>query len=489
MIKNEREYRITKAQAEKFERALARFAQPAGVDGEIHPLLRKAQEDALRSQLADLRTELEEYEALRAGRRAVPDLRSFTDLPQQLIRRRIAAGLSQKDLANRLGLKEQQVQRYEATDYASASFTRLVEVIRALEMEPAPDLVSAVASGISFPVLLKRLDGLGFDREFVTSRLIPGRIVAQLEDDGSDHAHQPQLVHQAAEYAGRVLDLPASELLGQAPPQLGTAAALSGVRFKVAAHANERRLIAYTVYAHYLALLLLEATRHLPRKPIPIEPDQVREGILASYGSVTLEPVLRYIWDLGVPVLPLRDRGAFHGACWRAGGRNVIVLKQRTRSAARWMFDGLHEMRHAGQEPERDEFSLVESDEEETARWQQPDEQVASQFAGNVVLAGRAEELALRCARTAGMDVRRLKTVVPQVATAAGVPLDGLANYMAFRLALEGHNWWPTATTLQASDTDPWAIARDVLLERADLGQLNEVDRELLSQALAEGEG
>ena len=44
----------------------------------------------------------------------------------------IAVGISQKELAARLGLKEQQIQRYEATDYASASLARVNAVIRAL---------------------------------------------------------------------------------------------------------------------------------------------------------------------------------------------------------------------------------------------------------------------------------------------------------------------------------------------------------------------
>jgi len=40
--------------------------------------------------------------------------------------------LSQKDLAERLGLKEQQVQNYEATEYTSASMARVRAVIEAL---------------------------------------------------------------------------------------------------------------------------------------------------------------------------------------------------------------------------------------------------------------------------------------------------------------------------------------------------------------------
>jgi ribosome-binding protein aMBF1 (putative translation factor) len=130
MIKNERQYAITKTQAEKFARALEELkGQPAGA---VSPLLRKAEEDALRSQLEDLRAELKQYELLRSGQGADLHLESLDELPRALIQARIAAGLSQKDLAQRLGLKEQQIQRYEATDYASAKLGRLQQILGAL---------------------------------------------------------------------------------------------------------------------------------------------------------------------------------------------------------------------------------------------------------------------------------------------------------------------------------------------------------------------
>jgi len=136
MIKNERQYLITKTQAQQFERALAKLQVSAGSqsgeDEGLHPLLRKAQEEALQSQLGDLREQLAEYEALASGGQTTFVSHSFDDLPNALIRARIAAGLSQKELAERLGLKEQQVQRYEATEYSSASLERVKAVIQAL---------------------------------------------------------------------------------------------------------------------------------------------------------------------------------------------------------------------------------------------------------------------------------------------------------------------------------------------------------------------
>jgi ribosome-binding protein aMBF1 (putative translation factor) len=133
MIKNEREYRITRAQAAKFQKALDQFA--AQDHTLVHPRLRKAQEDSLRSQLADLNAALKQYETLRAGKRRIIKTDSFDEFPAALIKARVALGLSQRELANRLGLKEQQIQRYEATNYASASLSRVREVVDALGLE------------------------------------------------------------------------------------------------------------------------------------------------------------------------------------------------------------------------------------------------------------------------------------------------------------------------------------------------------------------
>ncbi len=152
MIKNERQYRITRAQAARLRKALeearrrgdgnvevppgpsnsATVRESPGVYGSsLHPLIAKAQGDALSSQLADLEGELTEYETLKAGGFDLGALGAVVDIPKLLIKARIAKGLSQKELAERLGLKEQQIQRYEATEYASASLSRIREVAAA----------------------------------------------------------------------------------------------------------------------------------------------------------------------------------------------------------------------------------------------------------------------------------------------------------------------------------------------------------------------
>ena len=138
MIKNEKQYRITKAQARRFEEALAevdRQERPA----HITPRLWQAQRDAAESQLQELQEQLDAYERLHIGKSKELVLEAVEDLPKTLIRARIASGMTQEGLAHRLGVKTQQIQSYEATEYESASFARIRKVVQALGLRmPKP---------------------------------------------------------------------------------------------------------------------------------------------------------------------------------------------------------------------------------------------------------------------------------------------------------------------------------------------------------------
>ena len=57
---------------------------------------------------------------------------SLTDLPEGLIKARIARGMTQKQLAESLNLQEQQIQRYEATLYKGAALERIEAVAKVL---------------------------------------------------------------------------------------------------------------------------------------------------------------------------------------------------------------------------------------------------------------------------------------------------------------------------------------------------------------------
>ena len=124
MIYSDRQYQITRAELAKLEGALATVPAAKGAEDWVL----KAQADALHSQIADLQAEMAEYDMLKLGKVAFAETCSLAELPRVLVQARIARGLSQTDLAERLKMRPQQVQRYEATNYMSASLARLIEV-------------------------------------------------------------------------------------------------------------------------------------------------------------------------------------------------------------------------------------------------------------------------------------------------------------------------------------------------------------------------
>ena len=133
MITNERQYRITKAELKKFEEALAQQGKRDTAE-DVDPRIHVAMGGALESEVDELRRQLQEYENLREGHVQSRTLRSLSDLPTALIQARIASKVTQKTLAGRLGVAEQQVQRWEATDYSGVSVSRVQEVVDALDV-------------------------------------------------------------------------------------------------------------------------------------------------------------------------------------------------------------------------------------------------------------------------------------------------------------------------------------------------------------------
>ncbi|MGA7674289.1 MAG: helix-turn-helix transcriptional regulator [Rhizomicrobium sp.] len=481
MITNERQYKITRTEAEKFRRTIAEMkAGPAERDG-IHPRLVQAEREALESQLDDLASEIAEYERLKTAAAPMISVDSFDDLAEGLIKARIAAGISQKELADRLGLKEQQVQRYEAERYASASYQRLRDIAAAIGVRIRNEILLPVAPN-SFDGLVRKLQQVGIDTNFLHTKLLPSADAAraageiEIEDDDAVSA-------RAGATLERIFGWTPQNLFG-AQPLAAPRFAAAEARFKMPAGRNQVATSLYAAYANFLAVVVLKGARSLASKPIPIDPDQLRKDIGATRGALTLRSMLHYLWDCGVPVLPLRDRGTFHGACWRYEGRNVIVLKQTSKHEARWLFDAIHESFHTGQRPDVSTLEVIEADETSLERRNSNEEIAASQFAGDVTLNGRAGELAQIAVKAAQNSVERLKRVVPEVAQREGVAVGALANYMAFRLSWQNINWWGAAANLQTDDADPWTTTRDVFFERFPFEIDNDLDRQLLERAL-----
>jgi HTH-type transcriptional regulator / antitoxin HigA len=161
MITNERQYRITSTQLKKFREAIDDFDIKAVIKKTKSKVLAKAELDALRSEYENLSMQIHEYEALKSGTTEVLKASSLEELPTILIRARIAKGLSQRQLAEAIGVKEQQIQRYEAEEYASANLPRLAEVAKALGLNISE--VAELRATLQKPIKVDK-DDLAWDQ-------------------------------------------------------------------------------------------------------------------------------------------------------------------------------------------------------------------------------------------------------------------------------------------------------------------------------------
>ena len=152
MITNERQYRITKAQIQKFKEAIGAFDIKTATKQTKSKALAKAELAAMQSEFEQLSKQLHEYETLKSGTVEVLKASTLEELPNILIRARIAKRLSQRRLAEAIGLKEQQIQRYEAEQYASADLARLSKVANVLGLN-----ISEIAEFKTKPQLIQLL--------------------------------------------------------------------------------------------------------------------------------------------------------------------------------------------------------------------------------------------------------------------------------------------------------------------------------------------
>ena len=283
-----------------------------------------------------------------------------------------------------------------------------------------------------------------------------------------------------ADATERIFRWAPEDLLAGGRPELDAAPIALG-HFKSAANQSPESAT-YTLWAYWIALLVDQAVVRAPAE-IPENPYAIREDILASYGRLRFEDLLHWCWDQGVAVLPLRDPGEFHGAVWAIQGRAVIVLKQSTPWESRWTFDLGHEMAHLSRHIDDKNPSVVEVAEIDPVSADEGDEQEASDFAGELLL-GNPDQLARELSERTEHSLPRLKKEVRSLAAEQGIEVDALANYMAWRLSLEGEDWWSTAASLQDDSGNAPILAREMLLVRIDWSLLDDDDAALLRAAL-----
>ena len=149
MIKNKRGYAIAKSQIKKLEESLIltqqELKQGEGPDSRHKKLL--IDKASLEHLIDQLKQDVEDYEKLSNGDIKEIRINGIHKIPELLIKTRIAKGLTHKELAEKLGWKEQQIQRYEAADYDSVGFGNLALVEYALGIHENIEIVFRMENG------------------------------------------------------------------------------------------------------------------------------------------------------------------------------------------------------------------------------------------------------------------------------------------------------------------------------------------------------
>jgi HTH-type transcriptional regulator / antitoxin HipB len=148
MIQNERQYKVSQSKLRDLERDLT---QLDALEPNLHPRQVLARRNSLNLLIDELRQEIAEYVQLKSGGVRQFSFNSIQDLPVVMIKARIAGGLTQKELADKVGVQEQQIQRYEANNYHAIGFDRLQTILQALNVNFVQAVVEIDAVEITTP--------------------------------------------------------------------------------------------------------------------------------------------------------------------------------------------------------------------------------------------------------------------------------------------------------------------------------------------------
>jgi DNA-binding Xre family transcriptional regulator len=129
MIKNDAQRERTLVQIEGFRKALTQAER--AMSGKRAATVRASYESMIR-QLED---EVREYDQLKAAEFTLPPVQRLDQIAPSIVKMRVAKGISQTELARRVGVSKQVISRYEGNDYQTVGLTRLQEILDALDIK------------------------------------------------------------------------------------------------------------------------------------------------------------------------------------------------------------------------------------------------------------------------------------------------------------------------------------------------------------------
>ncbi len=146
MIRNDIEYREAQqrlaAQEEQLKQQAEQLRTMKLSKDEVKRVL-----DPVRSFMEQIKDEIETYERLKRGE--FDELLNLNGLGQMLIALRISKSISQRELAERLGVSESQISRDERNEYHGVTVDRANRILEALEAQVR---TTVIATALPKPV-------------------------------------------------------------------------------------------------------------------------------------------------------------------------------------------------------------------------------------------------------------------------------------------------------------------------------------------------
>jgi ribosome-binding protein aMBF1 (putative translation factor) len=131
MIKNSKQLKIDKVEVSNLQdllRDMDQLKKENSID-----LMKQLQYDIYKRRIQELTEQIKEYESLVSGKLNSLEFNSTNDnFENSIVSFRLASGLTQKELADKIEVHEQQIQRYEQQDYLKASFERVIQLLKVL---------------------------------------------------------------------------------------------------------------------------------------------------------------------------------------------------------------------------------------------------------------------------------------------------------------------------------------------------------------------
>jgi transcriptional regulator with XRE-family HTH domain len=372
-------------------------------------------------------------------------------------------GLSQRDVAALADMTSPQLSKIE-----SGAFDLRVSTVQALLRAMGATLADISLPGtpeVSQKAMRKRADDAGVGRDLV-DRFVHAASRIQV----------PQLIERGFGWTTDAL------AAGQKPP----APLAAAVQFKTATHAGAPQdsplltlsgVVADVVRIH---TQLVAAPSRLPAAA------ELRARLLDEDGRVTLLSMIEWMWDHGIPVIPLYGKGGFCAAVLATDEGPVVIIKEIRDHMAYWMFDVAHEIGHIAL-GHVDDYGLVDVDsptpgDQET---QDAQEKAANAYALELLL-GRPDELIRRVDIESQGSYLRFKGAVATVARQENVNA-GLLGVVAAKVLThvgEGKDRWGSANNLSLADGPPRPVAQAALERRLIAGIEPELDAILFRAAV-----